>query len=322
MANALEQSILKTVAFFDVFNYPLTAEEIWRWLYRPAQKFSLFEVKVALESSSVLKNKLALSEAFYSLKNREYIYLIRKHHNDLSERKFAKVLSLLKIYKYLPFIKMIAICNSLSFSNASEESDIDLFIITEKNKIWLARFFTILIVKILGIRPNKLNHRDTFCLSFFISEDSLNIENILFNPHDIYTPYWLAQLLPIYDEDDTYKNFLQANDWVKKYLPNTYPNQFCQKIKVGFFSNLIRKVLAFFFSPPFLNHYLDNIYRRIQSRIIARNLRELINVDTKIIVNEHMLKFHANDRRELFYKKWRERMYNLSLEQDNEDSFE
>ncbi len=319
MVNALEQSILKTIAFFDVFNQPLTAEEIWKWLYRPNQKFSLLEVKIALETSLVLLKNLVLNEAFYSLRDSSYSYLIRKHHNDLSERKFAKVLKLLKIYKYLPFIKMIAICNSLSFSNASEESDIDLFIITEKKKIWLARFFTILIVKILGLRPTKEQHRDTFCLSFFISEDNLDIENILFSIHDIYTPYWIAQLLPVYDRDQTYDKFLEANLWVKRYLPNTYANSFCQTVKINWLTKIIRQLLNFVFSPPLLNHYLDNFYRKIQSRIIARNLRELINVDTKIIVNEQMLKFHVNDRRELFYKKWRERIHNLYLEKDDEE---
>ena len=32
----------------------------------------------------------------------------------------------------LPFVRTVALCNSLSFYNAERESDIDLFIITEK----------------------------------------------------------------------------------------------------------------------------------------------------------------------------------------------
>lgn len=38
-------------------------------------------------------------------------------------------------------IKMIAICNSLSMFATKADSDIDLFIVTDKKMIWYVRFF-------------------------------------------------------------------------------------------------------------------------------------------------------------------------------------
>jgi len=224
--NDLEKSILKTLAFFEVFSYPLTVSEIWKWLYKPQQDYKLSDVKEALESSDVLKEKLDTQEGFYYIKGRDHIYLKRKHNNNLAERKFRKVVYLAKIYRFIPFVKMMAVCNSLGYSNANEKSDIDLFIITKQGTIWLARFFTILIVKFLHMRPKEDTKKDTFCLSFFVDERYLDIENSRMGTNDIYYPYWVSNLIPVYNPYHLYQKFLAANLWHKDYLPNTYPNQF------------------------------------------------------------------------------------------------
>jgi len=309
--NDLDKSILKTLAFFDVFSYPLTAEEIFKWLYKPNNKYSLLNVKDTLKNSKDLKEKISLTEAFYSLKASEHTAYIRKKNNNIAERKFYKAIRLIKIYRLVPFVRMVAVCNTLAYSNAREGSDIDLFIITRRGKIWLARFFTILLVKFLGKRPNEEDHTDAFCLSFFIDEDHLNIEKINIHGKDIYTPYWVAQLMPIYDPDGLYGKFIKENKWYRKYLPNAYANQFSKQVVETKVCRVLEKVFTFVFSPPGLSHWFDPLYRRFQYAIIDHNLKSLVNVDTRVIVNERMLKFHDNDRREIFYKKWRERIYKI-----------
>lgn len=307
----LEKSILKTLAFFDVFSYPLTAEEIFKWLYKPNEKYSLLDVKQALKESKLLYNKLSLVEAFYSLKGREHIAYLRKKNNNIAERKFYKAIRLIKMYRLVPFVRMVAICNTLAYSNAREDSDIDLFIIAKKGKIWLARFFTILLVKLLGKRPEYENNRDTFCLSFFIDEEHLNIENININSKDIYTPYWVAQLMPVYDPDGLYAKFIEENKWYLKHLPNAYPNQFSKAVKETKLCKFWEKIIGNIFSPPWINYWLDPLYRRFQYTIIDHNMKSLVNVDTRVIVNERMLKFHSNDRREIFYRAWQNRVHKI-----------
>lgn len=307
----LEKSILKTLAFFDIFNYPLTLTELWKWLYSPGRSFTLSELKDTLENSRILQDKIVLQEGFYSLKGREHIYLRRKQNNNLAERKFRRALLLSKVYRFIPFVRMIAVCNSLAYSNAGENSDIDLFIITRRGTIWLARFFTIILVSFLRLRPQVDNKRDAFCLSFFISEDNLDISSSMMSRDDIYYPYWVSQLLPIYNPEGLYEKFLEANVWYKEQLPHSYGNHFSKTISETRLSRAIAKVLGFVISPPFLRLQLYNFYRTMQVKIIGRNLGSLVNLDTRVIVNEGMLKFYPNDNREAFYKKWKERVYDL-----------
>ena len=313
--NSLEKSILKTVAFGDIFNYPLTPTEIYKWLFKPEKingKYpSLFIIKNSLENSDILKEKLSNREAFYYLKGRRSIIYIRKQNNNLAESKFSKIISLVKIYRFIPFVRMIAVCNSLAISNANENSDIDLFIIAKKDKIWLARFFTIIFVKFFDLRPKGDNNKDTFCLSFFIDEDYLNIKSITINNNDIYLPHWIQQLVPIYNPDYLYEKFMKANEWYKEYLPNGYNNEFVYEVKETYLSRFYNIIISSLFSIPFISYYLHNILRKIQILIIDRNLKSLVNLNTKVIVNNQMLKFHDNDRRDIFFKQWKERLSKL-----------
>ncbi|MFA6307430.1 MAG: hypothetical protein WCS88_01975 [Patescibacteria group bacterium] len=309
--NDLEKAILKTIAFFDVFSYPLTASELWKWLYKPQQKYSLADLRETLATSQILKDKLDSKEGFYHIKGRDSIYLKRKQRNNLAERKFRKVIYLAKVYRFIPFVRMVAVCNSLGYSNAGEKSDIDLFIISRRGTIWLARFFTILIVKFLHMRPREDSKKDTFCLSFFVDEKYLNIESSQMNKDDIYYPYWLTNLIPVYNPDGLYEKFLEENHWYKNYLPNAYPNQFAKEVYSSLLSKISNIIIAFIFNPPFIRRFVYNFYRMIQIKIIDKNLKTLINIDTRVIVNEQMLKFYSNDNRELFAKQWRERVHVL-----------
>lgn len=304
----LEKSIIKTLAFFDIFNFPMTELEIWKWLFKPGRKVELSELRDVLGNSENLKKHISLREGFYCLKGSEQNYLRRKQNNNFAERKFSKAIRVIKIFRFIPFIRMVAVCNTLAYSNAREESDIDLFIISKKGKIWLARFFSILIIKLLKIRPQKDNKQDTICLSFFVDETGLDIKNVMMSDKDIYFPYWVQQLMPIYDPDGLYEKFMEANSWYKDYLPNAYSNKFSKQVRASKSSKVFGKFFGNLISPKILGSWLDDIYRSFQIRIIDRNLKSMVNVDTRVIINEQMLKFHADDRREMFFKQWKEKI--------------
>ncbi|MDD5749895.1 MAG: hypothetical protein PHO91_03890 [Patescibacteria group bacterium] len=307
----LEQAIIKTLAFFDIFNYPLTELEIYKWLYAPKKHYSLGEISSALSTSDFLRSQLSLQEGFYNLKGRDHIYLQRKQNNNLAERKFRRARTLAKIYRFIPFVRMIAVCNSLAYSNAKESSDIDFFIISRKNTIWLARFFTILFIKFLGLRPEPDDKQDSFCLSFFVDEGDLNIFSSRLGENDIYYPYWVASLLPIYNPDGLYEKFLAANSWYKDYLPHSYPNQFAKETESTFWSKTVGKIIFGLFTLPIWRQPLYSYLRQMQIKIIGNNLKELVNVDSRVIVSESMLKFYPNDNRGLFARQWQEKTDSL-----------
>lgn len=307
MVNNLEKSIISTIAYFDVFNYPLTLVEIWKWLYQPSRwpgesdsLFNFLEIEKILEEGNLLKSLVENRRGFYFLKGKSDLIELRQARYNLAERKFKKALRVAKIMKKFPGIKMIAVCNNLAWSNASEESDIDFFIITEKKKIWTARFFAAGFLKIFGLRPTKKSAKDKICLSFFVDEENLKLEKISIDEPDIYLIYWIAQLAPVYDEGGVYQKFLEANNWVKKYLPNFFGGELSDRRNAG---SVGWTVPRFGFGEKF--------FRRMQIDAMPAGLKELSNKDSRVVVTDLMLKFHANDRRAGYKKKWEEKMVKL-----------
>ncbi|MDD4607365.1 MAG: hypothetical protein PHS07_03505 [Patescibacteria group bacterium] len=282
---------LAVLTYFDIFNFPLTEFELQKWQFQ----------KDFLPTVEVEKN-IQQHNGFYFLKNRSEIIQTRLTRYSIAEKKFKKVIKISKVLRWIPFIKMIAVCNSLSYSNATVESDIDLFIITQKNRIWLTRFLAVSWLKIFKLRPRENDTQDKICLSFFVSEDSLNLEKLLLpaknNLSDIHFIYWLSQFKMIYDKDRTWIKFTQANEWLKKYLPNFEWAQ----------SNLRRQIKTIKL-PSFWGGWLEKIVRKYQLKILPVTIKDKMNQNSNVVVNDQILKLHTNDRREEYRDKFKNKIF-------------
>lgn len=298
-SNKLEEAVLATIAYFDVFDYPLTIVELWKWLYRPGEIVTLSDLQKNIESSDRIKTLVETRRGFYFLKGRGDLLTLRQARYNLAEKKFKKASRVAKFLKMIPGVKMIAVCNSLAWSNASEGSDIDLFVVTAKQKIWTVRFWAAGFLKLLGLRPKVGRVKDKICLSFFVDEENLNLEKISLDAPDIYLIYWIVQAAPVYDVGGIYQKFLDANTWIKQYLPNFFvaePSPRRQTERTAF--------------PIWLGGG-EKFFRRLEFLAMPANLREMANKDSRVIVNDSMLKFHANDRRAEYKDRWMKRVSEL-----------
>lgn len=302
----LAKAILNTLAYFDIFDYPMTEFEIWKFLFfeqKPSEKIKYMDVRKYLLGGE-LNNKINFKEGYYFIKGRDDIINTRRRRYALAERKYMKALRVIKVLRFFPFIKMIAVCNTLAFNNSRQEADIDLFIITKSKRVWQSRFWINGFLKLFKMRPRQDKSRDTICSTFFADEEHLNLEKLLINDNDIYLKYWIRQVVPIYNEG-IYEKFTQDNNWVDNSLPNilsinTPPRR--QVKKLGWCKKIVN-VIALLFP--------EKIFKNYQMRIMPAKLKELANQDTRVVINDCMLKFHDNDRREYFLDKWLSRKKEL-----------
>ena len=148
----LELSIIRTLAFFDIFSFPLTSLEIFKWLNvtddsasatdQPllTQPYFYSEVQQALNQ---LPDKIQSKNGFYFLAGRSELINQRLKKYGYAANKFKRALGFSRIFSVIPYIKMIAVCNTLAYGNSSQAGDIDLFIIAQKNRLWLTRFLAV-----------------------------------------------------------------------------------------------------------------------------------------------------------------------------------
>ena len=133
----LEKAIVSAVAYFDIFDFPLTFFEIWQNLYfekEGCQKFSLTDVSGKL-NELIKQNVVEKKDGFYFFSGRAEIIKTRLDRYKLAEKKYHLALKIAKIFSFIPFVKLTAICNSLAYANSRRGSDIDFFIVTREKRI-------------------------------------------------------------------------------------------------------------------------------------------------------------------------------------------
>lgn len=202
----LKKNILATLAYFDMFDYPLTYNEIFLFLERKCGEADLKKT-----INYLVACKLVFQfDQFYALKNDPFMIVRRKKGNKKALELLEKAKEVGELLIKFPYVRGIGISGSLSKNFADENSDIDLFIITKKNRLWIAR--TLMhIFKKLTFLVNKQHH---YCMNYYIDEEQLEIIE-----KNIYTAIEVATLIPL-QGDQVFANFYSANAWTARYLPN------------------------------------------------------------------------------------------------------
>ncbi|MCB0034452.1 MAG: hypothetical protein KDE51_10555, partial [Anaerolineales bacterium] len=141
----LEQAIWRTVAYVDLFDYPLTAAEIHRYLEGVAATRT--EVETLLAQGALLGDHLAQTGIYFHLLGREESVAIRRQREAHSQELWSYARQYGRLFAQLPFVRMVAVTGSLAMNNVGDEADIDYFIVTENARLWLTDALVIPIVR-------------------------------------------------------------------------------------------------------------------------------------------------------------------------------
>ena len=118
-----------------------------------------------------------------------------------------------QILKHCPGVRAIFLSGSLTQGRASKKSDIDFFIITQHGKIWTARFFVFIVLKLFRRIATESDHAGNICPNHFISDLDLEIRE-----KDKYSAHLFAHNKPLYDADKYWINFMNVNkNWIQEH---------------------------------------------------------------------------------------------------------
>lgn len=202
----IKEDIIATLAYFDLFNYPLTRGEIYIFL---GNKYHYENFDDALRNL-LYEGTIHQFDKFYTLKNDHYL-VVRRNEGNKKAAGLIKIAGKVgNILIKFPYVRGIAISGSLSKNFADEHSDIDLFIITAKNRLWIARTLMHLLKKLTFL----VNKEHYFCMNYYIDEQNLEIIE-----KSIYTAIEIGTLIPL-QGDTTFEKFYAANAWTRTFLPN------------------------------------------------------------------------------------------------------
>lgn len=201
-----EQSVIKALAYFDIFNYPLTQEEIYNYIDQPVP----MEVVMATLLQLVEEKRIFRLGSFYSLQPDVALHTRRTMGNHKAEVLLKTAYKVGGFLYRFPFVRGVGISGSLSKNFADQHTDIDFFIITRSNRLWIARTLMHLFKKLTYIT----GHQHWYCMNYYIDEEALRIDE-----QNIFTATELITLIPVCGNGALHNFYLQ-NNWVADYFPH------------------------------------------------------------------------------------------------------
>lgn len=202
----LEQAIWRTVAYVDLFDYPLTAVEIHRYL--AGVQASVNDVAKTLIGSPGLVGLLNQKEGYFYLTGRGEVVDVRRERRYRAQQLWPAAVRYGRLIAQLPFVRMVAVTGSLAMNNVAEEADIDYFLVTENGRLWLARALVIGVVRLAARRGIVL------CPNYFVAESALTLPE-----RNIYTAREIVQMVPLFGHA-IYEKLRWHNCWASQFLPN------------------------------------------------------------------------------------------------------
>lgn len=302
MMNHMQEGIIQTIAFFDSMDTILTDRELFELSFGQ-QDVAWFDYVRELELL-VSHGACERDGAYIFMRGRSGEIVERVSRGMLAEQKMTKARSAIQLLRWIPYIRMVAICNSLAFDMCRSDGDIDLFIVAKKGRVSTVHVLVKIITQLFGLRRHGFNIANRLCLSFFVSEDGNDMSRFALTDDDPYLAMWTRQVIPVFSIDGAYEHFWKANEqWLKKYffsplqhIPVPRKKIFDTPISI-FVRKFLEGVMNILF--PWLERVL---LRQEQKKLSASARRRMRLQPNDVVVSSTALKFHEEDRR-VFYKK-------------------
>lgn len=241
LTEQLEQSLLRSLAYFAVFQYPLSIGELCQFgTHSQAGQSSV----QALLDSWVAHGIIFRNGPWYQIKNEPNWAVQRVAANQRADHILPLAMRIGRFIGRFPFVRSVFVSGSLSKHVISENSDVDFFIVTRPGRLWLARTMLILFKKVC-----LLNSHRYFCVNYFVDTENMDIAE-----KNLFTATELVTLLPVYGREG-YHAFAAANVWARAYYP-MFPSRSVDAVPAQK-QGLLKKMLEWVLGGA-LGHWLDN----------------------------------------------------------------
>ena len=111
----------------------------------------------------------------------------------------------------------------MAAGNPKINADIDFLIVTVPNTLWITRLFVVVYLKTKGL------YKNTICPNIFLDSNHLEIKE-----KNLYTAHEILQTKCLFDKGNFYQQFVLANKWTIKYLPNAYTRCCAELVSASF----------------------------------------------------------------------------------------
>ena len=281
----LSRAILHTLAYADVFDYPLTAREAQRYLTGAAA--SLQDVERGLSDETLF----ARTEEYFTLRGRADIIPIRKQREEIASHLWKKAIRYGRWIASLPFVRMAAVTGSLSMDNAEAGKDIDYLLVTAPNRLWTVRAMTLALARIARLESIHL------CPNYLLTTNALALDE-----RSLYAARELTQMIPL-SGMDVYEQMRRLNAWADEFLPNAQGAPSASRL-VKFstrWQRLLEWILNFLHADWFEKWEMNRKIKKLSEK----------NTSRETYFSADVCKGHVDGHGGRIHREWRKRVENV-----------
>ena len=309
----LKENILATLAYYDIFDFPLKTEEIFErltnfkhlYISTALQLYSYKEIQKGLDQL-VIDRAISIREGYYFLDDREYLVPLRLKREKIAKRKWRIAKRVIWRLRFVPYLRAVFASGSLAMRNTDELSDLDVLIVVRPGRIWLTRLLITAMLSILRVRRRGRDRiaPDKICLNHYITDKSLRIPF-----KSIYTAQTYTNLASMYVSDQLLiENFMNANEWVLDYVYSWNIKSVCTKSQ----QTMLARAAEWFLEILGWGHFFNKMAGQYQSKRIAKN-PVTTQMGGRVIFNDDQLEFHPHSIEIKIIQSYNERLNLLGL---------
>lgn len=205
MISEQESSVLLVMLYFNLFNYPLTEKEIARFSRSADIEQPLLSNAI---DALVHRGLVFKTGEYYALSNDMSLSAYRNKGMEMAEKLMKKANVYGRLIHAFPFVRSVCISGSLSKGCVDESGDVDYFIVTEPQRLWVARTLLIVFKKLFLFNRHKY-----FCVNYFVDTNHLEIQD-----KNIFTATELLTLTPM-SGHNIFEKLISENNWTSAFLP-------------------------------------------------------------------------------------------------------
>jgi hypothetical protein len=186
-----------------------------------AQKPS--SLRQIIQSDPYVSKSVSIENDFVVLKGYEHLFSNRALREEVA-KKYLEIAKTFvgQLIRRCSHGKLIAVCGSVAYGSAVASDDIDLFIITRENRMWLFFLKALLLARACNIKASITGEKANFCLSY-VQDEKYFEEEI---KHHI-TPLIAREFLSIrvLTGINYYITLLDRSKWICEMFPKLYASK-------------------------------------------------------------------------------------------------
>ena len=218
-SDEIHEDLEKVFKVSEYLDFPFTLEEVANY-FLPETQLTGEQLRSILSTRSFADIPFRIKDG-YLLTGASQANNSRLEREQMSVAKLESAAGFASVLKRMvPFIRTVAVTGSVAYGSANKWDDIDLFIVTKRNRLWLTAFMTLVFVRLTKLLGLRAPHLSLFCLSYvhdeqgFANESQKNRKNPLFARE-------LLKAKPVAGADH-YRKILEGSSWVQDIYSMSY----------------------------------------------------------------------------------------------------